>query len=146
MDVSNTYLFYGSSPVSNRIQKVNMSPLPVHSIAQLEPAGLSPKVTVISPWNINSSEHPCLTKSGRPPATNYLLYCPVNLFEDLTQWIWLALINTKVQRPLKAFFFFNWGDCSDRLCEKYSVLLHHGMAKEILHTLTTDCINYEGDE
>lgn len=106
MDVSNTYLFYSSSPVSNRIEKVNMSPLPVHSPVQLEPTGLSPKVTLISLWNRNNSEHPCLTKSGRPLATSYLSSCPVNLFEDLTQRVWLALIKVKVQGLQKLFFFF----------------------------------------
>ena len=58
----------------------------------------------------------------------------------------LATTDKKAQRSLKAIFIFNWGDCSGPFCEKYSVLLHQGMAEEILHTLTTDCINYEGDE
>lgn len=85
MDVSNTYLFQGSSPVFNCMEKVNVSPPPVHRIAQLEAAGLSPKVTAISPRTINNSEHPCLTKPGRALPTSSLLYCPVNLFEDWTQ-------------------------------------------------------------
>ncbi len=41
---------------------------------------------------------------------------------------------------------FNCGDCRDPFCYKCGVLMHCGMAKEILHTLTIDCINYEGDE
>lgn len=146
MDVSHTYFFYGPSPVFHCMEKVNVSPPPVHSIAQLKSAGLSPKVTAMSPWSINNWEHPCLTQPGGPLATNYLLCCPANWFEDLTQWIWQATINAKVRRPLRAIFIFNWGDCSGRFCEKYSVLLRQGMAEEILHTLTIDCINYEGDE
>lgn len=105
-----------------------MSPLPGHSSPQLQPEGLSLK------WQ---EFHPGTSIIQNIPTWPNPSYCPVNPCADLASWVWWALPNAKPQLRVGVPCRFPW---------KFPCPAPHGMEKEILHPLLSECINYQGDE